>query len=159
MKIEILVRVMDPVGVTPKHFPGPAVGDRMVFDNDLVLERYEKKTPGNGLPQLEQARLAGTHSGTVTLLRIAAANDRFYPLGAFLIQYVGTYKFNTVANTPLQKGQVEARGLFLLDNTFKAIETPIRFAVTGGTDAYVTATGQVTEGAPSADFRLLEIEV
>jgi hypothetical protein len=159
MKIEILVRVMDPVGVTPKHFPGPAVGDRMVFDNDLVLERYEKKTPGNGLPQLEQQRLAGAHSGTVTLLRIAGPNDRFYPLGAFLIQYVGTYKFKTVANTPLQKGQVTTQGLFLLDNTFTPIETPIRFAATGGTDAYVAARGQITEGVTAPKDRLLEIEV
>jgi hypothetical protein len=159
MKIELLVRVMAPVGVTQQHFPGPAVGDRVVFDNDLVLERYERQTPGNGLPQLEQARLAGTHSGTVTLLRIAAASDRFYQPSSFLIQYVGTYKFNTVASTPLEKGQVTTQGVFRLDNTFNPIETPIRFAVTGGTDAYVGARGQVTEGVPNADKRLLEIEV
>ena len=112
MKFEILVRVIDPVGFTQQHFPGPAVGDRVVFDNDLVLERYKNQTPGHGLPQLEQARLAGTHSGTVTLLRIAGASDRFYPPTSFLIQYVGTYKFNTVANTPLKKAQVTTQGVF-----------------------------------------------
>ena len=65
----------------------------------------------------------------------------------------------TVANTPLEKGQVTTQGLFRLDNTFNPIETPIRFAVTGGTDAYVGARKQVTEGVPNADKRLLEIEV
>jgi hypothetical protein len=90
----------------------------------------------------------------------AVASDRFYPPTSFLIQYVGTYKFNTVPNTPLEKGQVTTRGLFLLDNSFNPIETPIRFAVTGGTDAYVGASGQVTEGVlGNAHNRLLEFEV
>jgi hypothetical protein len=159
MKFEILVRTKMLVGVTAQHFPGPAVGDRVVFDNDLVLERYKNQTPGHGLPSSEPQRFAGTHSGTVTLLRIATASDRFYPPTSFLIQYVGTYKFNTVANTPLEKGQVTTQGLFRLDKAFNPIETPIRFAVTGGTDAYVGASGQVTEGVtPDAENRLLEFE-
>jgi len=82
MKIEILVRVMALVGVTQQHFPGPAVGDRVVFDNDLVLERYERQTPGNGLPQLEQAACGYTFRNR-DLLRIAAARVRFYPPSAF----------------------------------------------------------------------------
>ena len=160
MKIEILLGVMAPVGANPpQHFPGLAVGEQALFDNDLVLERYEQKTPGNGLPQSQQQRFAGTHSGTVTLLRIAAANDRFYPQGGLLIQYVATYKFNTLPNTPLKKGQVTTRGLFLLDNNFNALETPIRFAITGGTNVYRKARGQVTEGVTAPEGRLLEIEV
>jgi hypothetical protein len=81
---------MLPVGVTPKHFPGPTVGDQVVFDDDLELRRYEKKTLGNGLPESQQQRLAGTHSGTVPA-----------------------------------KGQVTTRGLFLIDNNFIALQTPI----------------------------------
>jgi hypothetical protein len=43
-----------------------AVGDQEVFDDDLVLERYNNnKTPENGLPQSQQQRLAGTHSGNL----------------------------------------------------------------------------------------------
>ena len=92
----------------------------MKLSNDRkVCLQTACRTPGNGLPSSEQQRFAGTHSGTVPLLRIAAASDRFYPLNSFLIQYVGTYKLNTVANTPLEKGQVTTTGLFLLDNTFK----------------------------------------
>jgi hypothetical protein len=72
---------------------------------------------------------------------------------------VATYKFKTVPNTPLKKGQVTTRGLFLLDNNFNAVETPIRFAITGGTDFYRKARGQVIEGVTAATDRLLEIEV
>jgi hypothetical protein len=35
------------------------------------------------------------HSGVATLLRIAKANDRFFPLGSNLLEYDATYKFNT----------------------------------------------------------------
>ena len=66
------------------------VGDQVVFDDDLELRRYEKKTLGNGLPESQQQRLAGTHSGTVPA-----------------------------------KGQVTTRGLFLIDNNFIALQTPI----------------------------------
>jgi hypothetical protein len=110
VKIEILVGVMPPVGAIPSQPPtNPAVGDQEVFDDDLVLTRYNNRTPGNGpndLPQNPAQRQAGTHSGTLTLLRIAQANDRYFPQGAFLIQYQGTYRFKTLPNTPLAEGQV-----------------------------------------------------
>jgi hypothetical protein len=153
-KIEILVGVRQPVGVNPGPPPAnPTVGDQEVFDDDLVLKRYDNRTPGNGpndLPPNAAQRQAGTHSGTLTLLRIAQAGDRHFPQGALLIQYQGTYRFRTLPNTPLNEGQVTTRGLVVLDSNFNVLDTTVRFAITGGTDAYVTAGGQVTEGRRQA---------
>jgi hypothetical protein len=75
-----------------------------------MLERLDNNTPGNGLPQNPQQRLAGSYSGLVTTLRVAAANDPIYQAGSYLFQYEAIFKFNAVANTPLQAGQVTARG-------------------------------------------------
>ena len=132
---------------------------RFVFSNDLVLERYDDSTLDSGLPQDQPQRLAGTHSGSVTILRIAAENDRFFPLGSLLVEYDATYKFNTLAATPLQKGQVTARGVFLVDSDINPLEPPITFAITGGTGPYSTAHGTITEGVPDSLNRLLEIEL
>jgi hypothetical protein len=161
-KIEILVKKFDTFDVeffTPPP-NGPAVGDRAIFSNDLQLERYNNRTPGNGpndLPQDPAQRRAGTHSGSVTILRIAAANDRFFPPGSFLMEYDATYRFNDLATTPLQKGQVTARGVFLTDSNFNEIDTPNTFAITGGTDVYELARGQIVE--PNANDRLLKLDV
>jgi hypothetical protein len=157
MKIEILVRKFASFDLEPP-LP-PELGKRGLFSNDLVLERYNNKMPGNGLPQDEQQRRAGTHSGFVAILRIVGENDAFYPPGSYLFQYEGTYKFNAVPNTPLQKGQVTARGVLLVDHNLNALEPPITFAITGGTDAYVMARGQITEGVSNPADRLLAIEV
>jgi hypothetical protein len=71
------------------------------------------------------------------------------------------YVFNTLNNTPLQQSQVTARGVFLVDNLkdFNRLEQPNRFAITGGTGPYNTAHGQITEGVPPDDQRLLDIEL
>src|SRR5215217_3767419 len=104
--IQILVRVIQTF-IT--NLPGPnAQGKQFVFSDDLVLERYDDCTPGSGLPQNQNRRLAGTQSGLVTIVRVAAANDRFYPADSWLVQFESTYKFNALDNTPLQKGQVTA---------------------------------------------------
>jgi hypothetical protein len=92
--IQILVKVIEHLDVELPDPPGP--GHRFLFSNDLALERYDDSTPGSGLPQDEDQRLAGTHSGFVTLLRVAGANDRFFPDGSDLWQYDATYKFNTL---------------------------------------------------------------
>jgi hypothetical protein len=159
-KIEILVNKFDSFDVEPP--PPPVVGKRGFFSNDLVLERYDNGTPGNGpndLPQNAAQRRAGTHSRSVTLLRIAGANDRFYPAGSLVLGYEGTYRFNAVPNTPLQNGQVTARGVLIVDTNDMPFEPPITFAITGGTEAYDSARGQIVEGVPTADDRLLKIEV
>jgi hypothetical protein len=66
-----------------------------------------------------------------------------------------------VPNTPLQRGQVTARGV--LHGTlagagnFTPLDGPIRLTITGGTEAYVTACGQITERNPLPANRLLDI--
>jgi hypothetical protein len=125
--------------------------------------QYDNLTPGNGLPQGELQRRAGSHSGFATTLRVAEAGDNFYQSGSYLLQYEGIYRFNTVPNTPSQSGQVTARGVVygFIPNTgvVNPIEPPIRFAITGGTDAYVTARGQITERDPTLADRLLDIQL
>jgi hypothetical protein len=162
-KIEILVGIRLPVGAVQSLPPAnPVVGGQHAFDDDLVLKRYNNRTPGdrpNDLPKAEAQRFAGSHSGTVTLLRIAAPGDRFYPQGALVLQYVATYRFRAVPNTPLQKGQVTAQGVSIFRANGDAFEPPVTFAITGGTEAYESARGQIVEGVPNADDRLLKIEI
>jgi hypothetical protein len=157
---QILVFVTEDIG---HEVPGPIEpGKRFVFTNNLRLDRYDDSTPGSGLPVDPGDRGAGTHSGIVTIVRVVQAGDPFFPVpDSLLFQYEGTDKFDTLDDTPLQKGQVTARGLFLIDNVedFNALETPIRFAITGGTGAYYTAHGTITEGVPEGGHRLLDIEL
>jgi hypothetical protein len=154
--IQILLRVID---IVEEPTPPFERGMRFLFSNDLALERYDDSTPGKGLPEAQQQRLAGTHSGSVTILRIAGENDRFFPPGSLLVEYDATYKFNTLAGTPLQKGQVTARGVFLVDSDINPLEPPITFAITGGTGPYSTAHGTITEAVPDRLNRLLDIEL
>jgi hypothetical protein len=109
--IQILLSVTKDVGTDTDDGPGPR--HRFVFTNDLALERYDDSTPGSGLPVDPLQRRAGTHSGVVTLVRVADATDDFFPDGSELWAYDATYKFNTLDDTPLQKGQVTARGVVL----------------------------------------------
>ena len=134
-------------------------GDQIFFSDDLVLERYDDSTPGSGLPTDQSARLAGTQSGVLTLVRVAAAGDPFFPVDSRLFQFYGTYKFNALDDTPLQKGQVTVGGVFLLDRERNVLEPPIRRAITGGTGPYSTAHGTITEEVPDRLSRLLDIEL
>jgi hypothetical protein len=157
--IQILVFVTQDIG---HEVPGPVEpGKRFVFTNNLRLDRYDDSTPGSGLPQNPNQRSAGTHSGVITIVRISGPGDPFFPAGSVLFQYEATYKFNTLDDTPLQKGQVTAQGLVLIDNVedVNALEPPIRFAITGGTGPYATAHGTITEGVPHPESRLLDIEL
>ncbi len=146
VEIEVKVTATQEVSVdftvTPleHRFPGPpdAARHRFVFSDDLVLERIDNKKPGAGLPGSPQNRLAGTHSGFATTLRVADANDQFFPEGSMLFQYEGTYLFDAVtADLPsdLARGQVIARGVALLDGNFDPLK-PLTFAIVGGTGAY-----------------------
>jgi hypothetical protein len=150
-KIKLVVSAMDPIP-PPLHTPpplNPHLGSVDTFTNDLVLERYNRKRPKHGLPKKQEDRLAGIHSGTLTLLRIADPGDRFYKPNTYVLQYVATYKFNDLRRTPLEKGQITAQGLVLflrLGRTeFVPLEVPNKFAITGGTDAYAKARGEVIE--------------
>ena len=110
--IQILVRVIQTFAT---EVPGPiAPGKRFVFSDDLVLERYDDSTPGSGLPQNQNQRLAGTQSGVLTIVRIAAANDRFFPANSRLVQFEGTYKFNTLDDTLCRRVKSPHKGSFCL---------------------------------------------
>ena len=54
--------------------------------------------------------------------------------------------------------QITARGLLYADPNINPIP-PIRFAITGGTDFYRLARGEITEGTPDPDTRLLDIQL
>jgi hypothetical protein len=166
MEIEVKVTATTEVEVdvtvipVDGRLPGPAGPRyRFVFSDDLVLERIDNKKPGNGLPQSPHTRLAGTHSGFATTLRIADANDRFFPEGSMLFQYEGTFMFDAVTAdlpTALPRGQVIARGVALFDGSFDPLK-PMTFAIVGGTGAYEGASGQVTQSGPDGSIRTLNI--
>jgi hypothetical protein len=86
MEIEVKVTATTEVDVDVDAPPY-----RFVFSDDPDLERIDNKKPGTGLPESPQNRLAGTHSGFATTLRVADANDMFFPEGSMLFQYEGTY--------------------------------------------------------------------
>jgi hypothetical protein len=153
--MRILVRVITPP-VVAEFYPGPGgPGKRFMFSEDFLLEKYDGALQNN--------QLAGSHSGIATTLRVAKANDRLYPEDSYLLQYEGIYRFNTVPNTPLQRGQITARGVLHGNipsaGTFTPLDGPIRLAITGGTEAYVTARGQILERDPLPENRLLDIQL
>jgi hypothetical protein len=84
-----------------------------------------------------------------------------------VFQYEGTYKFRTVPNTPLRKGQVTGFGIiagFLNgpEHEFHRLDPPDILAITGGTRAYGLARGRTNrslKGGPRAENRLLDIEL
>jgi hypothetical protein len=161
-RIKIVVSVIPRSTVIHGSFPPTTPDDHFIFTEDVVLKQDNRKRPGHGLPKKEEDRLAGTHSGTVTLLRDAGPNDRFYKPHTFVVQYVATYKFNDLRRTPLKKGEITARGLNLLDGTrpFPThLEIPNTYALTGGTDAYARTRGQVIELYNKPDDRELYIEL
>jgi hypothetical protein len=144
--MQIVVRNLlpDPVNEGYPGRPGP--GRRFVFSKNLVLERIDASTPGSGLPSDPAQRHAGTYSGLVTVLRAAEPNDVFVQPGSYLFEYDVVYRFAALANTPLQKGQITAHGVFNLSGgQFQPIEPPNTLAITGGTEAYATARGQITQ--------------
>ena len=99
--MEIEVRVAATVGDFVKEVPrldGP--GKLRYFSDSLVLERVDNRTPGNGLPQAEEDRRAGTHSGFLTTIRIVDATDAYLPGGGVLFQYEGTYRLDAVPAGP-----------------------------------------------------------
>jgi hypothetical protein len=162
VKVTATTEVEVDVTVIPVHgrLPGPAGPRyRFVFSDDLVLERIDNKKPGDGLPQSPHARLAGTHSGFATTLRIAEADDKFFPEGSMLFQYEGTFMFDAVTAdlpTALPRGQVIVRGVAIFDSSFDPLK-PMTFAIVGGTGAYEGAGGQVSQSGPDGSIRTLKI--
>jgi hypothetical protein len=162
VKIELLV-TGTPVDVKDPGPPRP--GRTFWFSDNLVLRRVDPQVtgaqvlePGNGLPQNPQDRHAGTHSGSITVLRVAPATDEYVLGGGELFAYEGTYVLSAVAvagQLVLRDGQVTARGVILLRNG----QAPFgkRFAITGGIGAYATARGQGQQIDQPDNLRILEI--
>jgi hypothetical protein len=153
----IVVKVVGGVSgfVEPPGANRPGPGHRFFFSDNLVLEEIDGKKPGpGGLPREEKDRRAGTQSGFITTVRKPDPTDPFVAGGNILLQYDGTYWLNAVAG--LQEGQITARGVVLKkDGLNVGIPT---FAITGGTKAYATARGQVTEKREQdKELRLLDI--
>jgi hypothetical protein len=89
--MEIRFRVVDTF--SDRLNPGPpGPGHRFVFSDALLLVRIDNKTPGNGLPQNEQRRRAGTHSGFTTTVVVAGPRASFFPSGSMLVLYEATYR-------------------------------------------------------------------
>jgi hypothetical protein len=160
-KIKIVVSVIPPLGSPPNYGPiPPPEGDYFSFTEDVVLKQYKGKKPGHGLPKKEEDRYAGIHLGTMTLLRHTGPGDRFYKPGIFVYQYVATYKFNNLPKTPLKKGQITGHGLLLLDTTtHTVVEQPSKYAISGGTDAYAKARGEIHELHNATNDRELYVEL
>jgi hypothetical protein len=96
--------------------PDPALGDQFFF-TDFLLEE-----PGD--------KVVGLHSGFCTLLRI---NQRNAP-----------DLYQCQATLTLPQGQITARGAFNIPAAPAVGELSGRAAITGGTDAYATARGQIS---------------
>jgi hypothetical protein len=159
-RVKIVVSVIDSIPRSPLPSYPAALGYRYIFSEDVVLKRYKRKRPGHGLPKKQEDRLAGIHSGTVTLLRITGPGDRFYKPGILVWQYVATYRFRDLPKTPLKKGQITAHGVFVYDtNTYTLVEPPIKYAVTGGTGAYAKARGEIVELGNNTNDRELYLEL
>jgi hypothetical protein len=162
--MQILVRVSK--GPVDQELPGPfGPGKQFVFSKNLVVLRIVDNsnhvyTPGHGLPKKRKNRRVGTYSGLVTTLRVAQANDKFVVPGTELFQYESTYRFGALPNTPLHRGQITERGVVNLDSNLNTVE-PKTFAITGGTEAYAKARGQVSapnETTATSKRRLLQIQ-
>ena len=133
VNMKIVVGVRDSVG---DFYVGPhRPGKQFIFSERLVLESIDDNK--NGLPPDEGDRRAGTHAGIVTTLD---ANDPYQ------LQYEATFRLSALPFPPphgLPAGQITARGVLLQSGG-----TPVggkKFAITGGTDAYAEARGQLTE--------------
>jgi hypothetical protein len=157
----IVVNVRDIPGRQRKpKFPPPNArpGWQDFFSEDVVLQRYQSQTPGNGLPQNEAQRYVGIHSGILTLMRETDTGDRFYAPGTRIMQYSATYRFRSLPNTPLS--QITGLGELLFNvTTYTLIEPPINYAITGGTGAYANARGEIIELGNPTDDRELRIEL
>jgi hypothetical protein len=138
--------------------PDKGPGEVMVFSDNLSW----KKIDGNDV-----AGPAGTHSGTLRLLRLAKAGDGVFPVDTVVLEYEATFALNAVAppgGKPLDAGQVTARGTYgfnhgMGDQLFTPQGAPVdvkQYAVTGGTGPYGQVRGQ---GVESKDGKAKALEI
>jgi hypothetical protein len=154
MTLEFTVKDTPVFEFVPKSGPKD-IGDRLFFMDRLAVTKIDGKTVGNNgrLP-------AGTHSGFLTALRFLQVADPYLPGADLLWQQEATYKMNAVDdNLPagLKEGQITTQGLVLVRN-HERLGNEIRLAITGGTEAYANARGQVTE-TDKGKIKTLKIEL
>jgi hypothetical protein len=152
--MQIVVNVVQPP-VAVKDYPGPhGLGFRFIVTEDLELVSID----GNLQPA--QTR-GGTHSAIVATLRVATANDNFFPANNDLFQYEAIYLFDAgKGNLPaaLPRGQITVRGAFWeVPGQPAPPGTTRTFPITGGTGPYAFARGQVTESGANLTVRTLDI--
>jgi len=117
--MQILVRVVSPP-VVAEFVPGPGgPGKRFVFSEDFLLERYDGAAQNN--------QLAGSHSGFVTTLRIAEANDRLYPEDGYLFQYEGIYMCPTLHCREVRSPHESASRHCRLRRQLHAVRRAVRY--------------------------------
>jgi hypothetical protein len=139
--------------------PGPhKPGKVFVFSDNLSWQSID----GTAV-----AGLAGTHSGTHTILRITKPNDGALAQDIVVWQYEATFVLNAVAHPGQQlAGQVTARGVWYATHTqlVDAQGQPLnpqqrRHAVTGGTGPYRDVRGQGFETPFAGTTKTLELDL
>jgi hypothetical protein len=145
--------VVQTKNVYADFYPGPfGPGKTFVFSDNLNWRSIDN---------VPVAGAAGTHSGTVRVLRIADRKDAVFAKGIEVLEYEATWALNAVnyGGKHLGAGQVTARGVFYLNDQQKSPPPPLnekRFAITGGTGPYACARG---EGLETPTDRILEIDL
>jgi hypothetical protein len=145
----VVVNIRDTIPAQPKvNFPPNAKpGFQVFFTEDVVL----KPVPN------QPEHFVGIHSGILTLLRVTGSGDRFYAPATRIYQYLATYRFRNLPNTPLS--QITAHGDLVFSlATHTVVEQPITYAITGGTGAFANARGRIVEDSQTND-RELRIEL
>jgi hypothetical protein len=104
--------------------------------------------------------MAGSHSGTNRVVRVAAANDGVYPGDVVVQEHEATWVLNAVTAPGIQldRGQVTVRGV-LFNRHVPPLPPELqeqRFAITGGTGPYAHARGYLIEAQTD---RTLEIDL
>jgi hypothetical protein len=117
----------------PRHAPhGEVLGDQRVFTDQLRAVDQNQDPTGPVL---------GHHSGFCTLVKKGPGNARFY---------------QCFATFDLPDGLLTGRTLFDLNSVGPA---GVKVAVTGGTEAWAGARGQVTATFPADGTTLFEFDL
>src|SRR5436190_17597314 len=128
-------------GVYNEWLPGPHKPGRVfVFSDNLSWQSIDG---------IAVTGLAGTHSGTHSLRRIAEADDGVLANEVHVVEYEATFVLNAVTydGQQLDAGQVTARGVWYGNKDHHPVHAqgqPVnerRYAVTGGTGPYRLARG------------------
>ena len=128
-EIVVTVFTRNTIGLDP--YPGPfKPGWRIAFSDDLLTS--DQLNPGPAFTPVGED--IGDHSGFSTLVRLGDPN---------LLMYEATHSLHPAQSTPNEplRGQVTTRGVLSFYPWAQGQSKTV--AITGGTDAYANARGQV----------------